>query len=73
MLYGVAAIMIGLAAVLYGVSALLKALGIRVKEPERALTPEEKRAIEASIKASEKGEHAMDALVFGAPQGGDGL
>lgn len=73
MLYGIAAILIGLAAVLYGTAALLKALGVRIREPERELTPEEKRALDASTKASERFAAGVDAIVFGAQQGGEAL
>lgn len=71
-MYGIAAILIGLAAVLYGAAALLKALGIHVKEPEHELTPEEKKALAASVEANEAYVRNMTKLVsFGAGYGGD--
>lgn len=73
MLYGIAAVMLGIAAVLFGTAALCKALGIHVREPERELTPEEKKALEASVEASEAYTKALSDLVAftGGDAGGD--
>lgn len=72
MLYGIAAVLLGLAAVLYGAAALLKALGVRVKEPEHVLSPEEKEALRASIDASKAYAEAVGNLtLFGNNTRGD--
>ena len=71
-LLGIAAVLLALAADLCGVAVLLRVLGIKVREPERELTEEEKRALESQIEANRKWSVACDSLVFGVTPGGNG-
>jgi hypothetical protein len=72
-MYGIAAILIGIAACLFGAAAVLRAIGLRVKEPERELTEEEKENIRASTRASESYAKAVERLTVFGNAGGDSL
>ena len=73
-LFGIAAILTALAALTAAAAFLLKVLGVKLKEPERELTEEEKQALTAQIEANHKWSAACDSLVFGVmPYGGEHL